>query len=132
MKKLLKLKITPYNSGYIAEFLCRMYMRLHGYRIIAKNYKLKHARKTPYGELDFIALKNNRIVFCEVKKRKHDTNFLHAITYKQQQRIIMGGINFLKHNPMYSKHAFQFDVFFVKLPFNIKRIENAIYSDKAF
>ena len=38
MKKLWNLKITPYKSGQLAEFVCRLYMRLHGYRIIAKNY----------------------------------------------------------------------------------------------
>ena len=39
MIKLWKLKIKPYNSGKLAEFICRLYMRLSGYRIIAKNYR---------------------------------------------------------------------------------------------
>lgn len=70
MKKLWNLKITPYKSGQLAEFVCRLYMRLHGYRIIAKNYKCGSGKKTSCGELDFVAAKGKRIVFCEVKKRK--------------------------------------------------------------
>ena len=130
MKKHLKLKITPYNSGKLAEFLCRLYMRLHGYKIIAKNYRAGNGQKTPYGELDFIALKNKRIVFCEVKKRKNEINFEKALSIKQQQRIINGGLNFIRLNKQYHSYSMQFDVFFVKLPFDIKRIENAILLDK--
>ncbi|MBR5154595.1 MAG: YraN family protein [Alphaproteobacteria bacterium] len=130
MKKLLKLKITPYNSGILAEFLCRMYMRILGYRIIAKNYRSRtKGRRTPYGELDFVAIKKQRIVFCEVKKRKNDTDFCKALPLKQQKRIVNGGLNFLRQNKKFSSYKMEFDVFFVILPFKIKRIKNAIYYD---
>ena len=91
MKKRLKLKISPNKSGKLAEFICRMYMRLHGYRIIAKNYVCGTGKKTPFGELDFVALKDKTVVFCEVKERKHDVDFLRALSYKQQERILNGG-----------------------------------------
>ena len=129
MPKPWNLKISPYNSGKIAEFLCRMYMRLHGYRIIAKNYRCGSGKKTPYGELDFIALRGKRIVFCEVKKRRRDIDFLRALSYQQQRRIIYGGEYFMKHHPKYERYKVQYDVFFVKLPVFIKRIENALYDD---
>ena len=96
MKKLWNLKITPYKSGQLAEFVCRLYMRLHGYRIIAKNYKCGSGKKTSCGELDFVAAKGKRIVFCEVKKRKRSADFLYALSYKQQQRIMRGGEYFMK------------------------------------
>ena len=131
MKKPLKLKITPYNAGKLAEFVCRFYMRFRGYRIICKNYKAKkRGRKTPFGEIDFIALKGKRIVFCEVKKRKKDDDFLKALSFEQQTRIINGGLNFLKQNKKYTNYSFSFDVFFVKFPFSVKRIKNAIQTDK--
>ena len=69
MTKPWKLKINHNKSGHIAEFICRMYMRLKGYSIIEKNYKCGTGKKTPYGEIDFIALKNKRLFFCEVKKK---------------------------------------------------------------
>ena len=130
MKKLFKLKISPYKSGKLAEFICRMYMRLHGYRIIAKNYICGSGKKTPYGELDFIAIKNKTLVFCEVKKRKNNVEFFHALSHKQQERILNGGQYFIKHNPKYKNYSMRFDVFFVKLPFSIKWLKNAIYRDR--
>ncbi len=129
MKKLWKLKTSNKVSGNIAEWLCRVYMRLHGYRIIAKNYLCGSGKKTPCGELDFIAVKNKTIVFCEVKKRQHNEDFLKALSYNQQQRILRGGQYFIKRNPQYSGYTIQFDVFFVKLPFHIERIKNALSSD---
>jgi len=129
MKKLCRLKISPYKSGYLAEFLCRMYMRFHGYRIIAKNYHCGTGKKTPYGELDFVAIKGKRIVFCEVKKRKNNKEFLRALSAKQQGRILNGGQYFVKRNPKYKKYSMRFDVFFVKLPFSIRWIKGAIYRE---
>lgn len=129
MPKLWNLKISKKQSGTLAEFLCRIYMRLHGYRIIAKNYHCGSGKKTPYGELDFIALKGKRLVFCEVKKRRHEEDFLRALSYKQQQRIVRGGEYFVKHHRKYAMYKTQYDVFFVILPFFIKRIENALYDD---
>jgi putative endonuclease len=130
MKKLCKLKISPYKSGYLAEFICRMFMRLHGYRIIAKNYRCGTGKKTPYGELDFVAIKGMNIVFCEVKKRQNDIDFSRALSYKQQERILNGGQYFMRAHPKYKKYSMRFDVFFIKLPFSIKWLKNAIYRDR--
>ncbi len=130
MKKLWKLKISPYNSGRIAEFICRLYMILHGYRIVEKNYRINNKRKTIYGEVDFIAQKGKKLYFCEVKKRKNKKNFMFALTPKQQQRIMLTGENFLKSNKKYKNFSMQFDVFFIILPFNIKRVSNALYYDR--
>lgn len=130
MKKPLNLKISPYKSGYLAEFVCRMYMRFHGYRVIAKNYHCGTGKKTPCGELDFVAVKGRTIVFCEVKKRQNDAEFLRALSYRQRQRILNGGQYFLRANPRYKGYSMRFDVFFVKLPFSIKWIRNAIYRDR--
>ena len=130
MKKHSKLKISARLSGKIAEFLCRIYMRFHGYRIVAKNYICGTGKKTPYGELDFVAIKGNSIVFCEVKKRQNNTEFLRALSYQQQQRILNGGQYFMRANPKYKKYEMRFDVFFVKLPFGITWLKNAIYRDR--
>lgn len=130
MTKRFKLKITANQSGKIAEFMCRMYMRFSGYRIIAKNYRCGTGKKTPFGELDFVAVKGNVIVFCEVKKRQSNMEFLRALSYQQQQRILNGGQYFMRANPKYKKYEMRFDVFFVKLPFEIKHLKNAIYLDR--
>lgn len=129
MTKRFRLKITTNQSGKIAEFMCRMYMRFLGYQIVAKNYRCGTGKKTPFGELDFVAVKGKTIVFCEVKKRQNDMEFLRALSYQQQQRILNGGQYFLRANPKYKQYEMRFDVFFVKLPFSIKWLKNAIYRD---
>ena len=126
MKKLWNLKITHNKAGKLAEFLCRMYMRLHGYKIIEKNYRCGRGKNTPYGELDFIALKGRTLVFCEVKKRKKSADFLHALSYEQQKRIMFGAQYFMKYHKKYRGYSMKFDVFFVRFPFHIRRIKNAL------
>lgn len=58
-------------------------MRLHGYRIIQKNFT------TNFGELDIIAQKNNVVVIVEVKSRyfKSDWHPLSSIDKKKQAKI---------------------------------------------
>ncbi len=126
MRKHWNLKIKHNQSGKIAEFVCRMYMRFLGYRIVAKNYISGTGKKTPFGELDFVAVKGKSIVFCEVKKRQRNEDFLKALSYHQQQRIMRGGQYFIAHHPQYSSYTIQFDVFFVRLPWHIERIKNAL------
>lgn len=127
MKKLWNLKISNKQAGNLAEFLCRMYMRFAGYRIVAKNYVCGTGKKTPFGELDFVAVKGKNIVFCEVKKRRKNKDFLKALSYNQQRRIIRGGQYFITKYPQYTDFTIQFDVFFVRLPWHVERIQNALY-----
>ena len=130
MIKLWKSKITPNKSGHLAEFICCLYMILHGYRIINRNYRYGTGKNTPFGEIDFIAVKNKRLFFCEVKKRNNDRDFLSAISHKQKQRIINASLHFIKQQKKFHSYCIEFDVFFVKLPFNITRIRNAFTVDK--
>lgn len=50
-------------NGKKAESLAALYLRLHGYRILDRNY---HSR---FGEIDIIAKKSSTVVFAEVKAR---------------------------------------------------------------
>lgn len=54
-------------KGNWAEFLARLLFRLKGYRIVAVNYVT--GRGTNAGEVDFVACRQNVIVFVEVKQR---------------------------------------------------------------
>lgn len=129
MKKPYSLKINTHKSGKAAEFICRCYMRLSGYRIVAKNYRCGRGKNTPYGELDFIALKHNTLVFCEVKKRKKNSDFLFALSSNQQKRLLNGAQYFIRKNPQFSSFSQRFDVFFVRFPFYVKHIKNALHRD---
>ena len=115
--------MNNYHKGQRAEFLARIYMILHGYRIIARNYVT--GRGTTAGEIDFIAKRGHCIVFAEVKERQTLDSAAYAISAKQQQRLIRGAECFIKNNPQYQGFDLRFDAILIVLPFTIRHIKNA-------
>lgn len=115
--------MNSYRSGKWAEFLARLYLRLHGYRIVAKNIIV--GRGTTAGEIDIIACKHKCLVFVEVKKRRTLDEAAYAITLKQRQRLIKGAAVFAGNHPKYRGCDIRFDAILVKLPFSIKHLPNA-------
>ncbi|MBC7246563.1 MAG: YraN family protein [Actinobacteria bacterium] len=51
------------SMGREGEEVASRYLRRRGYRILERNYR------SPFGELDIIAGKAGKLVFCEVKAR---------------------------------------------------------------
>lgn len=74
------------NLGKEGERKARWYLRLHGWKIIEKNFK------NPFGEVDIIAKKKDVLAFIEVKTRLTDIfgTPSQAVTKQRQQRYIMG------------------------------------------
>jgi len=71
------------RRGFIAENYAANLLEKRGYTIIARNFK------TRYSEIDIIALKENTLVFVEVKAR---WNLKHgmpeeAVNYRKIQKI---------------------------------------------
>lgn len=56
--------VSSHQKGKWAEERATTFLRLKGYRILEKNYRVSQ------GEIDLIALKNGTLVFVEVKSRK--------------------------------------------------------------
>ena len=72
--------------GRKGERLTRRYLFLHGYRIVARNYK------TPFGEADIVALsRDGTYCFVEVKARTGDplVSPLEAVTPEKRERYRM-------------------------------------------
>lgn len=69
------------RRGHAAEYWAALYLMLKGYRILA----LRH--RTPLGEIDLIARKNNVIAFVEVKARASATGAVDAVSHASQHRI---------------------------------------------
>ena len=111
------------NHGRLAEFLATIYFRLKFYKIIKKNYK--GIKKTPVGEVDFIALKNKTLVFVEVKKRQTIEKAKYSIKTPQQKRIISAAKLFIKQNPCYRNCKIRFDAVLIKFPFTVVHIKDA-------
>jgi len=81
-----------------------------GMEIIARNVRSK------YGEVDIVALKEETIVFIEVKTWASYgmEDLQYSIDIKKQQKIIKTANYFLSENRKYSKMTVRFDVIFVK------------------
>ena len=56
--------VSTHQKGKWGEEQAAAYLRLIGYRILEKNYRV------PQGVIDLIAAKNGTLVFVEVKSRK--------------------------------------------------------------
>jgi len=52
-----------FRRGHVAEFLCLWHLRLRGWRILARRFKVKS------GEIDLIARKGRVLAAIEVKAR---------------------------------------------------------------
>jgi putative endonuclease len=115
--------MSNYLRGRRAEFLARLYMILHGYRIIARNYVI--GRGTTAGEIDFIAKKGHCIVFVEVKERQTLDSAAYAISPNQQQRLIRGAECFIKNNPQFQGFDLRFDAVLIVFPWTVRHIKNA-------
>ena len=87
---------TSYQVGLYSEFLARMYLRFHGYRILKSRYVT--GKKTDRAEIDIIARRGNTIVFIEVKARKTIDAAWGAITQHQAARLRRAAETYLIQN----------------------------------
>lgn len=102
----------------MAENLAAMYLRCKGYHIVARRFR------KPFGEIDIIARRNNVLVACEVKLRKHMEDALYAVSAKQKHRIKNALEAFVIESPEFSDYTLRVDVLlvtsFYRLPRHIK------------
>lgn len=85
--------MNSYQSGLFAEFWARMYLRIHGYRILRSRYVT--GRNTGRAEIDIIARRGKTIVFIEVKRRPTIIAGWDAITPAQAVRLRRAAETFL-------------------------------------
>ena len=100
---------TSYTKGLFAEFIARIYLRLHGYKIVKSRYIT--GRNTNRAEIDIIAQRNNTMVFIEVKNRKTVQNAWDAITVSQAKRLRRAAETYLAQRKWMGNA--RFDVIFV-------------------
>ena len=76
---------TSYSKGLFAEFLARMYLRLHRFKIVKSRYIT--GRNTNRAEIDIIARRGNLLAFIEVKRRHSIEVGFAAISHNQAARL---------------------------------------------
>ncbi|MDE6505124.1 MAG: YraN family protein [Clostridia bacterium] len=106
--------------GAKGEKKARRYLFLHGWKIIAKNYK------TPFGEIDIIARKKDVLAFIEVKTRLSDIFGLpsEAVDERRKRRYIMGANYFLANKN--ADLTIRFDIIEI-FRGQLNHIENAFF-----
>ena len=80
--------------GAWGEDRAALYLRLHGYRILERNFRCR------LGEIDIVARRGGVVAFVEVKLRKN-ADFGEArefVTYTKQRRVISAAEFWLMKN----------------------------------
>lgn len=108
------------ESGFWAELFARLYFRLHGWKIVAKNYKT--GRGTGAGEVDFVAVRHKVLAFVEVKKRQSLEDAAFAVSQKQKQRLVLAATAFVARHRVYREYDIRFDAVLVCPPLKIRHI----------
>ncbi len=118
--------LKAYKSGYFAEKIARIFLRLKGYKILDHNVRMKKGMNAC--ELDVVALKNAKIHFIEVKKRTSIDMGAYSITPLMQKRIYKGAMAYLSGHKKAQKYDAQFDAILISFG-KIKHIQNVFYGD---
>lgn len=110
---------TGHSKGLVAESWAALFLRLKGYRILAKRYK------TSVGEIDLVVRKRKTIVFVEVKRRTSDTAAAEAVHGHNQARVRRAAELYLQKHPRYTDGDIRFDAVLFTQSFLPRHIINA-------
>jgi putative endonuclease len=97
-----------FRRGHAAELLCLWHLRLRGYRILARRFRV------PSGEIDLIARRGSVLAAIEVKARDTLATASESLTLRQRRRIARALEHFLVQRPDLAGLALRFDVMLVE------------------
>lgn len=117
-------RLKAYRAGVLSERLAALYLRLCGYRIVARRYK------TPVGEIDLIACKNDVLAAVEVKARDCLERGIEAVVPRNRLRVERAALYYAGQNPACAALSIRFDIIVVEMrtgvwPRKIRHIRNA-------
>jgi putative endonuclease len=91
-------RLGRYRRGRFSELAAAAALLAKGYRILERRCR------TPYGEIDLIAVRAKRIAFIEVKRRTTTLEAEAALTQYQARRIARAAEYWVSRNPRYCDH----------------------------
>lgn len=112
------------RRGHRAETVALWYLRLKGYRLVARRFKC-HG-----GEVDLIMRKDNTTAFIEVKARGTVDDAVMAVTPHQARRIAAAAALWMARDERAARGHCRFDIVAVTSHFWPTHIENAFYGDR--
>lgn len=95
------------ESGQIGEAQACRYLKMHGYRILARNVRLGR------GELDIICRKNDLLIFVEVKAHNDRESALLAVDEDKCTRIRSAALAWLGNHDDYAAMQCRFDLIII-------------------
>jgi putative endonuclease len=111
------------RAGRIAETAAMIFLRLKGYRLLARRYRC------PMGEVDLIMRKGGTTAFIEVKSRNSIDAAIESVTAHQARRISGAARSYMGRDRIAARQACRFDIVAIS-PYHWPRhIENAFYGD---
>lgn len=96
-------RLARLRRGFTGELLAAVLLTAKGYRILARRLR------TPYGELDIIAVRGRRLAFVEVKRRATLSEAQAALTTHQARRIADAAEHWVAARPYYREHDMGLD-----------------------
>jgi putative endonuclease len=105
-----------FRRGHLAEILCLWHLRLRGYRVLARRYRVTA------GEIDLIARRGAVLAAIEVKARTTIAAAGEAVSARQRRRVARALAHFLATRPDLAGLDLRFDVMLVtprRLPHHI-------------
>ncbi len=97
-----------YRQGRRAEGWAAWWLRLKGYRILARGFRV------PVGEIDLVAARGRILAFVEVKRRARLADALEAVTPHQRRRIERAAEAFLGRERRLVGKRLRFDVVVIR------------------
>ncbi len=102
-----QLRRRAWRRGRTAEALAALLLRLKGFRILARGYRV------PVGEIDIIARRGRLVAFIEVKARTRKDAAAEALTWRQRRRIEGAARWFLAQRPDIARCDLRYDLILV-------------------
>ena len=93
-----------WHRGRRAETLAACWLRLKGYRILARGFRVA------VGEIDLIARRGQVLALVEVKARRRLAEAGESINRRQRRRIARAAEAFLQRHPRMAELDLRFDV----------------------
>ncbi len=95
------------RRGLGAEWVASLLLMAKGYRILARRHR------TPYGEIDIIAARGQRVAFVEVKRRLTIEAAESSLTPHQAGRIGRAADYWIARRPAFQTHEIGLDAVLV-------------------
>lgn len=108
-----------FRKGHRAEGLAALWLRLKGYRILARRFRCRQ------GEVDIIARRGAVVAIVEVKARHEVMSAVDAIQDRSWRRIEAAADVWLSRHPQGTALSTRYDIVAVLSPLRLKHLAGA-------